>query len=625
MILTRFLHFLSSGWGNNKLDAARSLFDTDFYKSAYSDLSFAKIDPFEHYVSAGWREGRDPSASFDTTYYLNDNPDVRAAGICPLVHYARHGAREGRLPAPPQPDPNSPLERARLYFSCDYYMNTYSDIAAAKIDPFRHYVETGWREKRDPSTNFSTRFYLENNPDVRDLDVCPLLHYATDGRREGRLGKGPPDYARRAIDHAMSARERATFWLRPLKEVPLSIADLSQSMQALNGDVCQGLVVSLSHDDYAENNGGVQNVVGDEQAAFGVARIAYLHITPAHPLPTLGSNTDDNFLVSLRLDGLRLGVATVADTCDALAGVIRSKTTRYFIIHHLMGFKLEAVENLVNSIAPRKTVIWVHDFFHLCVNPSLLRNDISFCGAPRPDSNACGICVYGDERREHLQKMRKLFRALSPVVLFPSESAMRLWRDRCDFHFCELKVIPHGSLEFEAPEQNSLEHTRTFPLRIGFLGTPLYCKGWGAFETLAAAHARDKRYKFFFLGADPPETLNNIAHVPVNVDTLNRDAMVNAVMQHGIDVAVLWSLWPETFSFTAHEAITGGAFVVTRDAAGNIWPTVSANSIQYGIGLSTEVELRELFATGQIISLMGKKRFGRFHVRPATVTYLLGE
>jgi hypothetical protein len=625
MITTRILGLLSRGWGNDKLAETRSLFDEIFYTSTHSDICFDKVDPFEHYISVGWREGRNPSASFDTTYYLNDNPDVKAAEICPLVHYARYGAQEGRLPAPPPPDPGSPLERARAYFSSAYYLRTYSDIAEAGIDPFRHYVETGWREKRDPSADFSTRFYLESNPDVRHLEICPLIHYATDGKREGRLGQGPPDYGRRAIDEAMSARERAEFWLTRVEEVPLSITDLSQKMQALIPDVCQGLVVALSHDDYAENNGGIQNVVGDERAAFSVAGFAYLHFSPAQPLPTLECRgTDGEFLVSLRLDGKRLGIATIADICVALAGVITPEQARYFVIHHLLGFQLEAVEKLVVGVRPRETIIWVHDFFHLCVNPYLLRNDVSFCGAPAPDSNACGICVYGDDRLELLQKMRKFLQAVCPVMLFPSESALNLWRERGGFSFRKVQVIPHGRLEFDAPEQTSVQQMRSFPLRMGFLGTPVYHKGWGSFETLAAIHARDERYTFFFFGTNPPGPLRNITHVPVHVDALDRDAMVNAVIAHEIDVAVLWSLWPETFCFTAHEAVAGGAFVVTRRAAGNIWPTVSREDIEYGIGLETEAELLKLFETGEIVSLIGRKRFGRFHVRPGTVTYLLG-
>jgi len=54
------------------------------------------MNPVEHYVRHGWREGRDPSPSFITRGYLSANPDVAAAGDNPLLHYILHGKAEGR-------------------------------------------------------------------------------------------------------------------------------------------------------------------------------------------------------------------------------------------------------------------------------------------------------------------------------------------------------------------------------------------------------------------------------------------------------------------------------------------------------------------------------------------------
>jgi hypothetical protein len=35
---------------------------------------------------------------FDPTWYLEKYPDVKSAGVDPAEHYVRYGAREGRLP-----------------------------------------------------------------------------------------------------------------------------------------------------------------------------------------------------------------------------------------------------------------------------------------------------------------------------------------------------------------------------------------------------------------------------------------------------------------------------------------------------------------------------------------------
>jgi hypothetical protein len=625
MILNRLFKVLVSATRGDKLRNAKALFDAHFYTATYPDIVLSKVDAFEHYLLVGWREGRNPSAIFDTAYYLDANPDVHAAGLCPLVHYANHGAKEGRLPARRVADLDTPLEKARMRFDPLYYLSTYSDIAEAGVDPFRHYTETGWREKRDPSPTFSTRFYLESNPDVRQLDVCPLIHYAVQGESEGRLGRAPPDHGRRAIDEAIPARDRAKLWRRSIETGSNSIADLSDAMHMFLSLSPRGLVVVMSHDDYAENNGGIQNVVGDEQAAFNSAGFSYLHLCPAQPLPILAiGSLESEFLVSLRLDGERLGVASVANLCAAMANIVALVKVRHFIIHHLLGFQPNAVKRLIQSINPCNTIHWVHDFFDICVNPHLMRNDVAFCGAPPLDSNACQICIYGDERHDHLAAMRELFDTIRPVVLCPSESALEFWRDRAGLAYSKLQVFSHGRLEFDGEKQPTSEHVGRERLRVAFLGTPVYHKGWGAFQALAATRVYDKRYEFFYFGKAAPEVLGNIFHIPVEVSRFDRNAMVNAIMMHEIDVAILWSLWPETFCFTVHEAIAGGAFVVTRGAAGNIWPSISRAGISCGVALETELELHKLFETGQIFTFLNQRRIGRFCVVPASFEYLLG-
>lgn len=59
------------------------LFDEEFYLQNNADVAANKIDPLEHYLHYGWREGRDPSASFSTHDYLELYPEL-AGGISVL-------------------------------------------------------------------------------------------------------------------------------------------------------------------------------------------------------------------------------------------------------------------------------------------------------------------------------------------------------------------------------------------------------------------------------------------------------------------------------------------------------------------------------------------------------------
>jgi len=72
------------------------LFDEKYYLLRYPDVRFADVDPLQHYLTIGWKEGRSPSAQFNVDSYLQTNPDVKSSGINPLVHYVFHNKEDGR-------------------------------------------------------------------------------------------------------------------------------------------------------------------------------------------------------------------------------------------------------------------------------------------------------------------------------------------------------------------------------------------------------------------------------------------------------------------------------------------------------------------------------------------------
>jgi hypothetical protein len=119
------------------------------------------------------RPGPGFSTGFDDAYYLQANPDVAAARVQPLRHFLFFGAVEGR-------DINALFDAAG-------YREHYPDVAAAGVDPALHFTRFGWREGRDPSPWFDTTAYLAAYPDVAAAGVDPLRHYLAFGVHEGRL------------------------------------------------------------------------------------------------------------------------------------------------------------------------------------------------------------------------------------------------------------------------------------------------------------------------------------------------------------------------------------------------------------------------------------------------------
>ena len=75
----------------HEIDEIRSsgLFDAKWYVDTYPDVRFSGMDPIEHYLRAGARLGRNPSAQFNGSEYLRRHDDLAAFGDNPLLHYIR--------------------------------------------------------------------------------------------------------------------------------------------------------------------------------------------------------------------------------------------------------------------------------------------------------------------------------------------------------------------------------------------------------------------------------------------------------------------------------------------------------------------------------------------------------
>ena len=168
-------HFNTFGWREGR--DPNPLLDTSWYLALYKDA--AGINPLDHYHTTAWKKGYDPGPHFDTKLYLIHNPDVAAGGVDPLEHYLRYGAKEGRATYDAVGD-------AVNGFDAQYYLLRNPDVAAAGVDPLQHYNTMGWHEGRNPNAYFDTAGYLSHYSDVATAGVNPLQHYEQSGWHEGR-------------------------------------------------------------------------------------------------------------------------------------------------------------------------------------------------------------------------------------------------------------------------------------------------------------------------------------------------------------------------------------------------------------------------------------------------------
>lgn len=456
---------------------------------------------------------------------------------------------------------------------------------------------------------------IPNDYDRRGVIVPPTL--------EGWAYRLRRDPARETINHAISPRARAAHWQPVTREDPLPREELLSALEDAGVAQAAGWAVVFSHDHYLTVFGGTQNCMNDEEAALRHAGWTYLHFCPVQPLPMLSDPVPAHMMrLVASLNGVRLGVVTMADVATTVTLLGRTHRNLTFIIHQLLGHAPELIAALVTACPNAQTVFWAHDLFALCPSVHLLRNDISFCGSPPIGSPACGICPSGSERPGHVTRMGAFLANTCPTVLAPSATILKVWQRHTGFTG-PTRVVPPCRVEFQS---EAAPFNRGRPLRVGHLGAPLFAKGWQAFESLARWHQGDPRYEFIQLGTltlDVP----NIRHIYTQVSREDRHAMVKAVIEAGVDVAINWSLCYESFSFTAMEAVAGGAFVIARKGAGNVGSLVTAVAPNRACVIETEVELQALFAEGHILELAAgaDRRTGHLVPSQGTGAILLQE
>jgi len=168
---------------------------------------------------------------------------------------------------------------------------------------------------------------------------------------------------------------------------------------------------------------------------------------------------------------------------------------------------------------------------------------------------------------------------LSPTMVSPSRYAEQLFinRMKSDGIRIPTRVIPHtdfisvdnpASTDACKPPQHT-DDLRHRPLRIAYLGYDSFHKGTAAWRHVLRKLGDHPGLRFFHLG-QTDSVIDFVQHRNVVVSASHRDAMIDAVTADAIDFVILWPNWPETYSYVAHEAIAGGAQLLTNTLSGNI-------------------------------------------------------
>jgi glycosyltransferase involved in cell wall biosynthesis len=154
----------------------RKVFDVDFYNSTYHQ-SFSLDKAIEHYLVSGEKLGYQPNSIFSPTFFKNKYVARVQSLPSLLLDYLYVGAKLGIKPCAGfdlrfieknyNIDPTNAMSfyldsyligkpiNPNKQFDAIFYLDTYQDVKAAKLDPYYHFINWGANEGRLPKSGFS--------------------------------------------------------------------------------------------------------------------------------------------------------------------------------------------------------------------------------------------------------------------------------------------------------------------------------------------------------------------------------------------------------------------------------------------------------------------------------------
>lgn len=350
----------------------------------------------------------------------------------------------------------------------------------------------------------------------------------------------------------------------------------------------ENVVIFLTNTDHRVARGGLERYMRDEQAMLHRRNITSLTL---FPFPTRRSQRVNQYLTNYWgacLEDALVGFYDEPQVINLLSRLARTGCQPMEIqLHNLRDLDLSRVQRFVQQVVvPIR--LFLHDYSTICPQFSLLRNNQEYCGPQPPSAEKCVGC-YSWTPGYH-DKMRALFDSIKSRlrIVAPSRAAREVWLGSFPDFKDQVDVIPHLVIK-DSEAQRDAPPIADGNMRFGFIGAPYQHKGWEAFLRLVDHSRRaDWPYQFYHLGL-PRQAVAGIQNIPVSVVRDGPEGMIRAIQSINLHIAFLWSLCPETYSYTLQECLQTQAMLVTHLNSGNIAETIAA--LKIGKVLADESEL----------------------------------
>lgn len=253
----------------------------------------------------------------------------------------------------------------------------------------------------------------------------------------------------------------------------------------------------------------------------------------------------------------------------------------------LLGWLAEVPATLGMAVT-----VAVHDYFMLCPSLFLIDADQHYCGLPPPEiCESCRTRLHTDfpTGADTIADWRAVWgavlRSATRILAFSGASAELVTRI---YPGCaeRIELRPHSLEQFRhRPVAVPLEA----PLHIGVVGAISWHKGQGIVKALCEEIERRRLpYRITVIGSLIPEFSSPCLRVTGRYE---RGELADRLLQSGVNLFFFPSIWPETFSYVAHEIMACGVPFCCLDLGA---PAAAARQYAQGCVLPRDASPAEL-------------------------------
>lgn len=227
-------------------------------------------------------------------------------------------------------------------------------------------------------------------------------------------------------------------------------------------------------------------------------------------------------------------------------------------------------QDIIATLAKKqnaKLVMLFHDFFAICPTVNLLGADQKFCGALEGD--ACQQCFakhnfkehyHCENRKEWLERWGNFLKQCTEVRTFSEDTLQRV--KQAFGENLAYTVVPH-QVEYAFPIYKDCKTTDT--LNIGILGALASHKGSDFVEEiLKEIEAKKLNIRVKLIGYTSGVSLKKYSCYE-QTGPYKPWELPKLIYEKDIDIFLIASVWPETFSYTTEEVMKMGMPIAALD------------------------------------------------------------